>query len=338
MSLKDFTLNTTEAQVVSAVKKMMNIAGAAQSLGVPKTTLSSILSKLERKLDNQIFIRKQGSGAVIVTEFGHEVIPKLEKLLWIAESMGVNDAPANDKYNTGALSIMSTQTILESFICPYLFDFVNENPEIDLNLHQKDADYFFQPQPHELFIGCWENNTENYLYIPFHSFKQKLWASKKYLEAFGNINSLDDLPKHRLILMKGVLEDEHFKANDFVMRRLGLPISKVNVITAAGPRVFDVLAEQGLGVIASSWETCKLNHLDVVPVLPELEGEAVPLFLKIDKRFIEHPLAQYAADWIFSCRDRALRSIGVAPQIEYIPFSPQLNEPQGLECAQKNSR
>lgn len=325
MSLKDFTLNTTEAQVVSAVKKIMNIAGAAQSLGIPKTTLSSILSKLERKLDNQIFIRKQGSGAVIITEFGHEVLPKLEKLLWIAESMEPKDTPDDDRYNAGALSIMSTQTILESFVCPYLLDFVNENPNISLNLQQKDAGYFFQPQPNEMFIGCWEDNTENYSYIPFHSFKQKLWASKKYLDQFGPINSLEDLHKHRLILIRGGSSGkENFKANDFVVRRLGLPLSKVNAIMVVGGRICDVMAEKGLGIMAASMETCELNNLDVVSILPELEGEEVPLFLKIDKRFIEHPLAQYAADWIFACRDKALRSIGIEPQMVYVPFNPQL--------------
>lgn len=319
--MSDFSLSSAEAVVVCAVKSTLNIATAAHSLGMPKTTLSSILSKLEKKLGNQIFIRKQGSGSITVTEYGHQIIPKLEKILWISESLKPRNEDKDTRYNAGKVALMSTQTILEGFLCPYLADFLDENPEMRVTLSQIDDLYYFgQSKPHEVFIGCWKDNTENYLYIPFHHFKQRLWASKEYLERYGAITCLEDLRTKRLILHRGILDTDEVVYNDFVLKQLGISSSQIDVLNVTGPRIFDVLAENGVGIIASSEETTRLSNLDVVPILPEISGEAVHIFVKVDRKFIETPLARYMVDWIFACRDAALLKIGVKPQTVYKPF------------------
>lgn len=322
--MKNYSINTTEAQVISAIKDTLNIAAAAMSLDIPKTTLSSILSKMEKKLQKQIFVRKQGSGEVTITEFGHEIIPKLEKILWITESIRPKARIERNKHNTGKISIISTQTILEGFLAPYLREFVEKNPEVKLTLHQKDGDFFYQPQATDIFIGCWEYNTENYLYFPFHRFKQKLWAAQSYLDATGPINSIDDITRRRIILGQRLVSQEHYSGNDFIVRRLGIPLSAPNIIyVRSGPRILDVLAEKGIGLIASSEETTRLNHLNLVNVLPDIEGEEVAFFVKADKKFLENPLAKFVTDWIFQCRDQALKSIGLQPQTQYNAFYPK---------------
>lgn len=321
MDYKSFSLNTNDAQVVSAIKDTMNIAAAAAVLKIPKTTLSSTLSKLEKKLGGILFIRKQGSGEVTITDFGHEIIPKLEKILWISESMRPKKGIEGERYNAGKVCITSTQTILESFLGRYIPEFLQENPDIRLTLNQRDGGFYYHPQANEIFIGCWEYNTENFLYLPYHRFTQKLWASRKYLDKSPPIATIEDMMYHRIILAQVHQNQEHYSGNDFVVRRLGIPLSAPNIVyVRSGPRMLDVLAEEGGGVIASSYETTRLNNLHLEPVLPEVEGEEVSFFVKIDKKFMENPLAKYVTDWIFKCRDRALREIDSEPQSPYVPF------------------
>ena len=321
---KNFCISTTEAQVVSAVKDTMNISTAANFLGMPKTTLSSILAKVEKKLQNTIFIRKQGSGEIKITEFGNEVIPKLEKIIWITESFRPTKETSKKVYNAGKINIISTQTFLESFIAPYLKEFIDENPEIRISLHQKDSNYYYQPKSNDIFIGCWEYHTENYHYIPYHDFCQKLWAAKSYLETHGNIDNIDELLKHRLLIVQTSMSQEHYSGNDFIVRRLGMPLSSQNIIyVRTGLRLVDVLAERGVGIIAASEETTLLNKLKVEPILSDIHGECVSFYVKVEKKFIETPLARYVVDWIFSCRDKALRSIEKEPKTNYEPFRPE---------------
>lgn len=312
---KPFSISTTDAQVVSAVKDTLNIAAAASLLSLPKTTLSSILSKLEKKLENHLFIRKQGSGEVTITDFGYDIIPKLEKILWISENIRSQTDLQNGQFNTGKISIVATQTILESFFAPYVQAFVENNPHITLTLHQKDSNIYYQPQASDIFIGCWEDNAENYIYLPFHRFRQKLWASQSYLDRTGTIDEVTDV-EHRHI----ILEQSTFN-QDQIFRRAGISLIEQDfTFVKTGPRISDVLAEQGVGIIAASEETVRLTKLKLVPVLPQIEGGDVPFFVKTDKNFMENPLAQFVTDWIFQCRDQALKSIGMDPQSEHAPF------------------
>ena len=321
---KDFCISTTEAQAVSAIRDTMNISAAAKLLGIPKTTLSSTLAKVEKKLQNTIFVRKQGSGEVKVTQFGEETIPKLEKIIWVTESLKPTKEIAKNSYNAGKVNIISTQTFLESFIAPYLKEFIDENPDIKISLHQKDNDCYHQPKVNDIFIGCREYNIENYHYIHFHDFCQKLWASKSYIHTHGTIDNVDKLLKHRLLIVETSNNKEHPSGNDFIVRRLGIPLSSQNVVyVRTGLRIVDVLAEKGVGIIAASEETTLLNNLKVEPVLSDIHGAYVSFYVKVEKRFIETPLTQYVLNWIFSCRDKALKSIGKEPKTNYEPFHPE---------------
>ena len=93
-----------------------------------------------------------------------------------------------------------------------------------------------------------------------------------------------------------------------------------NIIDVAGPRTVDVLTENGLGIMIASEETVKLSNLKLEMILPEVAGDVIELFLRVDKVFMETPIAKYAIDWIFKCRDQALKSINIKPTTKYTLF------------------
>ncbi len=41
------------------------------------------------------------------------------------------------------------------------------------------------------------------------------------------------------------------------------------------------------------------------------------IYVRVDKRFSDSPLANYFVDWIFETRDKALAFIGIAPNTRY---------------------
>ncbi len=99
--------------------------------------------------------------------------------------------------------------------------------------------------------------------------------------------------------------------NDLALRTLARSARELNVVYSADPRTMDRLSELGGGVISSSEETIKLGGFDVQRILPEIEGESVELFVKVDRKFLESELAKYFIDWIFACRDKSLKEIGI---------------------------
>jgi hypothetical protein len=80
------------------------------------------------------------------------------------------------------------------------------------------------------------------------------------------------------------------------------------------------LSELGSGVISSSEETIKPGGFNVERILPEIEGESVELFVKVDRKFLESELAKYLVDWIFACRDASFKKNDVTKYPVYKPM------------------
>lgn len=315
----DDFFNLADAQVAVTIKNTMGLAKAAKILGMPRPTLMASIMRLERKLDDQLFYRKQGSGEVIVTEYGKIALPHLERMLWIYTQLKEKRDFASDQRNIGAIGIVATQSLLESFIAPYLSQFMDGNPEININIRQNDEFIVEKQRVNDIFIGGWSDHIDRYVYIPFHMFYLKLWASEKYLSVYGNPASASDLQHHRLLMQKNVNANEEVKI-DSIIKDVAPYFERLQIIDVAGPRMTDVLSELGLGINIAAEESVRLLNIKLQRVLPMITGSGIEVFVRIDKTFINTPLAKYTIDWIFKCRDEALRSVGMEPNIPYTPF------------------
>jgi len=312
-------INFQELENVYVLSKSLNMQSASNALKIPKSTLQKHLESVEKKLGTKIFDRFQKSGEMTVTQFGKSIIPKIQNILWIAGSLSMMDKFSKDSPNRGEVSVMSTQTILENYVCPYVRDLLIKNPELTLSIKQKDENYYSQTTLNEVFIGCWEDNTETYEYIPFHTYTQKLWASSAYLESSPPIKTISDLKGHTLICLRSINENEHISTQDSLFRQLGPLRTVIKILNVAGPRTTDVLAENGAGILVTAPETVKLCGLNLIPVLPEISGETVQIYVKIHKQLLQWPLGKFIVDWIFSCRDASFRKIGAFTE-KHIPL------------------
>ena len=111
--------------------------------------------------------------------------------------------------------------------------------------------------------------------------------------------------------------------NDLISRILAQHAETIRIVDVAGPRVADRMAELGLGIMIASEETVKLSDLKLQRVLPDFMGDSVEFFVCVNKYFLNTPFAQFMVDWIFECRDLALKSIGMPSSIPYKPFNPK---------------
>lgn len=306
-------INFQELNNIYVLSKCLHMQSAANALKMPKSTLQNHLEAVEKRLGARIFERSQKSGEMLLTAFGKNIIPKIQDILWLASSLSATDGFSKEKNNSGEVSIMSTQTILENYICPNVRELLVENPEIKLSLKQKDENYYSQPNVNEIFIGCWEDNTENYEYFFFHTYTQTLWASEQYLASNPPINEINDLKGHTVICLRSINEHEYIATQDSFFKKLAHIKNEIKVLSVAGPRATDVLAENGAGLILCASESVRLCGLKLEPVLPSVVGETVNIYVKVHKQFLKWPLAKFMVDWIFMCRDKSLSSIGVLP-------------------------
>ncbi len=307
-------INFLELQSVIAVSKCLNMGAAAATLQIPKSSLQKHIEAVERKLGDKLFNRAQKSGEISLTAYGQTILPKIETIVSLAGSLSISDKFSKDDHTSGEVGIMSTQTILESYVAPFVPSLLRKNPNIDLYLKQKDENYFGQPPLNEIFIGCWDDDPEIYEYIPFYTFRQKLFASKEYLKHHPKINSINDLKGKTLIVLKSIQANESIVQQEPFLRKLGLARNEIKFLRISGPRTSDLVAENGGGILLCAPESVKLCGLNLEEVLPSITGNEIEIYLKVHKQFLQWPLAKYMIDWIFENRDKAFKKIGVIPQ------------------------
>ncbi len=307
-------INFLELQSIVAVSKCLNMAAAAVTLGIPKSSLQKHIQAVERKLGDKIFNRAQKSGEISITPYGRSILPKIETIISLGGSLSINDKFSKEDPTAGEVGIMSTQTILENYIAPFVPNLLKHYPNIDLSLVQRDDVYFGQPPMNQIFIGCWDDNPETYDYVPFYTFRQKLFASENYLKEKPPINEIKDLKGHTLITLKGINENNNVLPQDSFMRKLGLTINDLKLVKVKGPRTTDVLAMHGGGLLLCAPESVKLCGLGLQEVLPEIESTDIEIYVKIHKQFLQWPLGKFMVDWIFYNRNTVLKKIGITPQ------------------------
>jgi hypothetical protein len=135
---------------------------------------------------------------------------------------------------------------------------------------------------------------------------------------------VEDLVHHNILAQKNVNEHDIMMGNDLISRVLAQYADTINVVDVAGPRVVDRMAELGLGIMIASEETVKLSGLKLQRVLQNFMGDSIEIFVRVNKEFLQTPMAKLVLDWLFQCRDHALAGIGIEPSVAYKPFGQKI--------------
>jgi len=320
--MSDFSISTFESKIAFHIKNLASIDKTAQQLKLPKTTVTTALNRIEKKIGKKLFIRKQRTGNIEITQDGVDIVPKLEQIYLISESIKESDETWNTNAKSGNVILTSTQTILEGFFSKDIVKFTEQNPNIQMALCQLDKYDHPAQQINEIFIGKWDGQSDKYEYYPFHVFEQKLWVSEKYLKKSPPLRNLKDLKNHRFLFQQSVYNLSE-SLTPLSIKQLTHEAQDIESFNIAGPRLIDVLAKEGLGIMPAAEETVKLSNLKLTRVLPHFTGDKTEIYVRVDKRFSNSPLANYFVDWIFETRDKALASIGIPPNTRYTKLYPE---------------
>lgn len=184
------------------VAKVGNISNAAPFLNITQSCSSRHITGLEKHLGYPLFIR---------TRNGVTLNRKGEKLLGIVENIFVDvhefTSRKHEPLEPGQrrkIRIASQHALvaylINNLILEYnkdrpeiLFEVIGLNQNIDVILH--DVDIAIQPHDPKMDSINWQIIQE-----PFFTLEMKLYASKQYLERYGEPKNIDDLKHHHLIL------------------------------------------------------------------------------------------------------------------------------------------
>lgn len=314
-NLINFSIN--DIRVVCAIADLGTSAKVAYQLNMTQSLVNATIVRTEEKLGIVLFERDKSAKQFLPTPEAKEIIPTLKAIAQLADRLHF---PVEASEAKGKVKITSSHTILEYYLGPFLKEVLHDRPEIELSLKcQEDMELPFQ-DTHTIDITCILDDRKTYRYFPYHSFRQKFWASQSYISQFGFPEKLEDLDKH-LFILRHHTDDPAIIFGSKILKSEIRNLPYLRICEVSGIRVIDYLCQSGCGITASAEESLKIAKIqNLVNVLPSFVGDSIEVFVKVHREFAEHSLGKFMVNWIFQCRDRIFAENNITPVFEFTPI------------------
>jgi DNA-binding transcriptional LysR family regulator len=198
-------------KVFHAAAEAGSFTHAGEQLGLSQSAVSRQVSALEQELNVPLFHRH--ARGLILTEQGdllyrtaHEVFMKLE-----AARTKLTDS--REKPN-GELRVNTTQGIGVHWLTPRLGEFCDLYPDIRINLITGDEELDLAMREADVAIRLRQPVQPDLIQRKLFSMHFHAYASPEYLKRSGTPHSLQDLDRHRIMVLGGnapnYLQDVHW--------------------------------------------------------------------------------------------------------------------------------
>ncbi len=307
-------ISTYEAQLFCSIYDTGNTTETAKALRTKTANVSVTLKRLEQKITKEpLFVRNRRLGRYVPTNIAERIEPHMRCIVQFA-----HEIMKSESQDENSVMITTTHSLLEYFLGPYVAEFMKENPEINLSFKQDDDLKSEQASLNEVFLTTILKDESLYAYFPLHNFKQKLWASPKYIDENGNPSSLEELKKHRLLVRRIIQQDSRMAFGSSIAKvQLSEIMSRCDVYSA---RFIDYLCQAGCGIMASAEDLVRLGALNLEEVYPGFRGDEITVYVSVRKEALKKEAQKKVINWIFRCRNAALRKINVTPAFSFTPF------------------
>jgi len=244
------------------------LSGAAKELGVPTSTVSRSLTRLEQSL--QMLLINRSSRGFVLTDAGMEYLEPCRHALR-ALSNGNEQLERHRVNPTGMIRIACPGAILRHLLTPMLGKLIDTFPNLKIDLQDYAPTHVPLPRVDVdiIFVASPPNDSSRMI-RSYPCAKRGLFASEKYLRECGYPNNPQELVHHRCI---GIDRWEMTKDETTMLP----PV--VFHVTTGDPVVSRQLAIDDVGIVVLPLWMAKAPALrDVlVPVLPGWAPSPIPL-------------------------------------------------------------
>jgi DNA-binding transcriptional LysR family regulator len=270
--------NLNELQFFVHVSQTQSFTGAAKRLGVPKSSVSRTIQRLERRLGVRLVERT--TRRVALTEVGELYLDHCRRVMEEAEQADLAVGALQAKPR-GTLRVGAPVAFARSIMGPSMGDFLAMYPELRMHLQLLNGDESPRAGSFDVIVRAGPLEDSGLLVKPLMRIRLGAYASPAYLKRRKTPESPAALAQQSCITMTCGTFGE---PGDFAMWRLrrGGELKEVRVdarVSVPDPTINHQLALAGTGValLAQSVVRADVEEGRLVRLLPEWEPEPVEL-------------------------------------------------------------
>jgi DNA-binding transcriptional LysR family regulator len=287
------------------VADAQSLSRAAKLFGLPKSSLSHKIRKLEDSLGVALFVRD--GRDLLLSDAGAEFLEHAQRIKESCE--GAQAAVAEVRREiAGTLTIASTGEFGTSFTSELLFAFRQKYPQIAVEVIFLSLGYFLAPERHQAFDGIFywgEPVSDDYIARKLGEASFALYASPRYLDRHGAPQTPADLERHKAVAFRepnrlqawrlefGAETAEHqpsalCAANDYWMLK------------------YFAVAGEGIVYLPAFFTEIECSNGDLVRVLPDWQSAPISInLLYMRRRYVSRKFATFVDFCLEYWRQRA---------------------------------
>ena len=270
----DKRLDLNDVRIFVIAARTATLSGAARELGLPTSTVSRSITRLERYLG--LLLVQRGQRGVVLTDAGTEYLGSCKQALQMLKDGGEH-LDRHRVHPGGLLRVACPITMARGFLAPMLMTFLNSHPELQVQIYPYCSGFDKEPNENvDVHFKIREPNDSRRHVRHYPATKLALYASRGYVSAFGVVKEPEDLQAHRCI---GDGSDSLYAKWKLTKVRKSVVLDLRFRVTATDPEVHRRLALDGAGVtILPVWMAKNPANADeLVPVLPGWRPDSLPL-------------------------------------------------------------
>ena len=259
-------------RIFHAVADAGSLTHAGDTLHLSQSAVSRQIHALEESLNTTLFHRH--ARGLILTEQGELLFDATSAM---SRRLDTAEARIRDSEDEvfGELRVTTTIGFGSLWLAPRLSKLYEEYPDIRIDLMLEEKVLDLPMREADVAIRMKEPSQADLIRRRIMSVHMRLYATPKYLEQAGNLETVEDLRNHRLICQR--VNATQVSAGAMLVNELlsGDVGSMLNVNNYFGV-LQAVLSDLGIGVLP---DYVTEDFPDLVRVLPDVESNEVPVFL-----------------------------------------------------------
>ena len=191
--------NLNELQLFVHIAETGGFTAAATRLGIPKSTVSRGLTRLEERLG--IRLMERTTRRVLLTEAGEVYLRHCRQAMAVVDEgeMAISSMRGTPR---GRLRVGAPMLFSRLFLTPIIPEFLERYPELQLHLLLGENEGNLLGLNLDLQIQTGRIEDSELLVRPLGSVRYGMYAGPRYVAEHGMPESPDDLPRHECITFK----------------------------------------------------------------------------------------------------------------------------------------
>ena len=267
--------NLSNYRIFFEVAKQGNISKAAESLYISQPAISKTIVRLEDNLNVKLF--KRNSRGVSLTEEGEVLFRHVQEAIHHIEEAESALQKMKD-YHIGHLDIGASTTLCRYILLPYLKKFMEEFPNIQINLKNQDSAKNLQvldAQDIDLaLVAIPKHLSPNQKVILEQDVEDIFVASPKYIENLKALHGSDfSLFQNATVML---MDDKNVSRHyiDMYIRENQLDFKQVIALNTMDLLIDFAKIDMGISCVIRSFvekdlENGSLIQIDIAPAIPK---------------------------------------------------------------------